>query len=162
MKKSTLVIAAIVLVSSAVFAQKEKKPNINKALKSMQEGDLASAKDEIDRATEYEKTSTNGKTWYYKGLIYAAIDTSSSQGDLAQNALSEAMAAFQKADDLQKGSAEYFLSDANGFPILKPQQIESLWGSYLNKGVENFQNEEITIHNIYFHLLQHVKFSGCS
>jgi len=142
MKKSTLVIAAIVLVSSAVFAQKEKKPNINKALKAMQEGDLVFAKSEIDRATEFEKTSDDGKTWYYRGLIYASIDTSSTQGDLADNALSTAMESFQKAEDLQKGTSEYFLSDANGYPVLKPQQLEMLWGTYLNAGVEHFQNEE--------------------
>lgn len=64
MKKLTLVMAIAVLVSSAVFAQKEKKPNINKALKSMQEGDLAFAKSEIDRAIVFEKTMNNGKTWY--------------------------------------------------------------------------------------------------
>ncbi|MDH5367146.1 MAG: tetratricopeptide repeat protein [Cyclobacteriaceae bacterium] len=142
MKKSTLIMAAIVLISSAVFAQKEKKPSINKALKSFQGGDLAAAKSEIDRAAEFEKTSTNGKTWYYRGLIYAAIDTSSTQGSLAENALEVAMESFNKADELHKGSSEYFITDSYGLPVLKPQQIDGLWGVYLNEGVKYFQNKE--------------------
>lgn len=142
MRKSTLLMAAIVLVSSAVFAQKVKKPSINKALKYMQEGDLATAKSEIDRASTFEKTSANGKTWYYRGLIYATIDTSSTQGNLSDNALEVAMESFNRADELQKGSTEYFITDAFGIPVLKPQQIEGLWGVYLNAGVAHFQNEE--------------------
>ncbi|MDH5474538.1 MAG: hypothetical protein OEX22_02485 [Cyclobacteriaceae bacterium] len=142
MRRSTLLMAAVILLSSAVFAQKEKKPNINKALKYMQDGDLATAKSEIDRASTYEKTSTNGKTWYYRGLIYATIDTSSTQGGLSDNALEVAMESFNKADELQKGSAEYFITDSYGLPVLKPQQIDGLWGTYLNAGVKHFQNEE--------------------
>lgn len=142
MKKLTLVMAMAVLVSSASLAQKEKKPNINKALKSMQENDLAAAKSEIDRAVEFEKTKTNGKTWYYRGLIYASIDTSSTQSDLSNNGLEIAMEAFKKADELQKGTSEYYISDVNGLPILKTQQVESLWGVYLNAGVSHYQNKE--------------------
>ena len=67
----------LMLSAVAVSAQKKQKPNINKALKSLQEGQLAEAKEMIDAATTYEKTMDDGKTWYYRGLIYAAIDTTS-------------------------------------------------------------------------------------
>lgn len=140
MKKLTFVLAVVLLASSATFAQKEKKPKINNALKNMQEGNLAEAKEEIDLATEHEKTKDDGKTWYYRGLIYAVIDTTNS--DLADGALETAMESFKKADELEKGSSGYYVTGANGLPELKEQQIENLWGAYLNKGVTYFQAEE--------------------
>jgi len=140
MKKTTLLVLVTVLSISTVFAQKQKKPNINKALKMMQDGDLASAKTEIDRASTDEKLSTNGKTWYYRGLIYASIDTTTTMS--VDNALGTAMESFAKADELEKGNSGYFITDANGLPTLKTQQIQTLWGAYLNQGVKAFQDKD--------------------
>lgn len=139
MRKTTLLLLVAVLAAGTVFAQKQKKPNINKALKMMQEGDLANAQTEIDRASTDEKLSTNGKTWYYRGLIYASIDTSATAS--ADNALQTAMESFAKADELAKGNSEYYISDANSLPVLKSQQINTLWGVYLNQGVAAFQSK---------------------
>lgn len=138
-RKTTLLLLVAVLATGTVFAQKQKKPNINKALKMMQEGDLANAQIEIDRASTNEKLSSNGKTWYYRGLIYASIDTSAAAS--VDNALQTAMDSFTKADELAKGNSEYYIPDANGFPLLKSQQIQSLWGVYLNQGITAFQNK---------------------
>jgi len=140
MKKTILLLLVAVLAAGTVFAQKQKKPNINKALKMMQEGDLPNAQIEIDRASVDEKLKANGKTWYYRGLIYASMDTSTSTS--VDNALQTAMESFRKADDLGKEGTEYYISDANGLPILKSQQIQTLWGVYLNQGVEAFQNKD--------------------
>src|SRR5687767_12482693 len=74
MKKVLLI---LLLIPAFVFAQKPVKPNLNKALSLYQEGKLSEAKDMIDAATTYEKTMNDGKTYYYKGLIYAALDTTS-------------------------------------------------------------------------------------
>lgn len=139
MRKTTLLLLVAVLATGTVFAQKQKKPNINKALKMMQEGDLANAKTEIDRAVTDEKLKNNGKTWYYKALIYASIDTSATTS--VDNALQIAMESFAKSDELGKDGSEYFISDANGLPQLKTQQIQTLWGVYLNQGVDAFQNK---------------------
>ena len=51
-----LLFLMLMLVAVAVSAQKKQKPNISKALKSLQEGQLAEAKQIIDDATTYEKT----------------------------------------------------------------------------------------------------------
>jgi len=139
MKKTTLFLLVAIMSTGIVFSQKVKKPNINKALKMMQEGDLANAQSEIDRASADEKLQTNGKTWYYRGLIYAAIDTSATTS--ADNSLQIAMESFAKADELGKEGSEYYISDANGLPVLKSQQIQTLWGVYLNQGVGAFQDK---------------------
>ena len=52
----------LMLIAVAVSAQKKQKPNINKALKSLQDGNLAEARDMIEAATTYEKTMDDGKT----------------------------------------------------------------------------------------------------
>lgn len=141
MKKFTLILAMVMVVSSALVAQKQKKPNINKALKSMQEGNLADAKSEIDRASEYEKIKDNGKTWYYRGLIYAAIDTSSTEGGLAQNAVQTAMESFAKADEMGKEGSDYYITGDMGLPVTKTQQLDNLWAYYYNEGIK-YINEE--------------------
>ena len=145
MKRTTLFLSMALLATGTVFAQKQKKPNINKALKMWQDSDLISAQTEIDRAIKNEKLQKKGKTWYYRGLIYASIDTSATIS--VDSALQTAMESFAKADELADGK-EYYISDGNGFPLLKSQQIESLWQVYLNMGVvafENKQNEEAAL-----------------
>ena len=88
-----IIFLMLMLITVAVSAQKKQKPNINKALKSLQDGQLAEAKEMIDAAATYEKTMDDGKTWYYRGLIYAAIDTSSNRAvrSLAEDPFKTAM-----------------------------------------------------------------------
>jgi tetratricopeptide (TPR) repeat protein len=136
----------LMLIAVSVSAQKKQKPNINKALKSLQEGNLAEAKQMIDEATTYEKTMNDGKTWYYRGLIYAAIDTTSNPAvnALADDALTVAIESFAKADQLGKKDNEYFVTDASGvIPVTKTQQIDQIAGHYLNKGAALYQTDSL-------------------
>ena len=134
----------LVVFSLAITAEAQKKPKINQAEKARSEGDLGTAKEIIDAAIEYEKTKTDGKTWYYRGLIYASLDTTTNPQyqNLSSNPLKTAMEAFTKADELQKGNSEYYISDGNGLPMLKTQQLQTLWGFYLNKGVEAYHADK--------------------
>lgn len=112
----------------------------------MQEGNLAEAKDVIDAATTYEKTMDDGKTWYYRGLIYAAIDTSSNSSvkALAQDPFKTAMESFAKADQMAKPGSEYFTTDPNNvIPVTKTQQIAQLANWYLNRGAELYQSDSL-------------------
>lgn len=128
-------------------AQKKQKPNINKALKSLQDGNIAEAKTTIDDATTYEKTMGDGKTWYYRGLIYAAIDTASNPAvkGLAEDAFKTAMESFAKADQMAKAGSEYFITDpATGpIPVTKSQQIGQLANWYLNRGAALYQSDSL-------------------
>ncbi|MEM6523775.1 MAG: tetratricopeptide repeat protein [Bacteroidota bacterium] len=137
--KKLFILLIVLTVGAGSYAQK--KPKIGQAEKLRTEGDLGEAKNIIDAAIEHEKTKGDGKTWYYRGLIYASLDTTTNSAyqNLATNPLQTAMEAFAKADELQKGNSEYYISDANGLPQLKTQQMQALWGYYLNRGVEEYQ-----------------------
>ena len=141
MKRIVLLMAACAV---AGFSYGQKKPKINQAEKARSEGNLGEAKEIIDAAAEYEKLKDDGKTWYYRGLVYSSLDTTTNPqySNLANDPLKIAMESFQKAEELNKGKSDYFISDANGLPILKSQQIQTLWGYYLNKGVESYQAQD--------------------
>ena len=143
MKRITLLV--LMMASAVAYAQKPEKPNLNKALKSLQEGKLAEAKSNIDLATTYEKTMNDGKTWYYRGLIYAALDTTKKEEfkGLATEPLKTAMESFAKADELEKGGKEYYINAPNSIvPITKTQQLEGLANFYLDKSIKIFQDGE--------------------
>jgi tetratricopeptide (TPR) repeat protein len=138
-----IVLLMLLLVTVAVHAQKQAKPNIKKAIDALQEGKVAEAKDIIDAATTYEKTMGDGKTWYYRGLIYTAIDTSSNEQihALDQNAFTVAQQSFEKADSLAKKGSEYFTQAPNTIvPVTKTQQMEMLSNYYLDKGIRQYQD----------------------
>jgi len=141
MMKKVILLFAICAMAGAGYGQK--KPKINQAEKARSEGNLAEAKEIIDAAIEHEKTKDDGKTWYYRGLIYSSLDTTSNPEyqNLADHPLKTAMEAFAKADEIDPDGNKYYISDANGLPMLKEQQLNTLWGYYLNKGVEAYQSE---------------------
>lgn len=145
MKKIILI---LLLAPAFVFAQKPVKPNLNKAIALWQEGKLAEAKDMIEAATTYEKTMNDGKTWYYRGLIYASIDTTSNETykALSPNALAIAMESFKKADTMADKGKEYFVSDPNNIMAAaqntKSIQLERLANHYLDKGIKQIQLDE--------------------
>lgn len=142
MKRITLLLLLLAAVS--VYAQKAVKPNLNKALNSWKEGKLDEAKTMIDLATTYEKTMNDGKTWYYRGLIYTSIDTTSVEAykALSPDAFAIAMESFKKGDEMN-GGKEHFIQDAMGLPILKSQQFDYLESVYLNKGAAAYQEEDL-------------------
>jgi tetratricopeptide (TPR) repeat protein len=137
-------IVLLVLGSSAVYAQKAVKPNLNKALAALKEGKHQEAKDNIDAAILNEKMKEDGKTWYYRGLIYMAIDSSSNAevNAIAPDALNTALEAFAEADKRADKKKEFFVQDAGGTPQLKSQQIIWWGGSHVNKGAKAYQEED--------------------
>lgn len=142
MKRFTVILLA--LVSVTAYAQKPIKPNLPKALASLQAGKLEEAKTNIDAAIENEKMKTDGKTWYYRGLIYLAIDTTSKEQvkALAPDAFKTAMESFEKADAMSKGKKdEYFVQNGLDFQLKANQMI--FWGNaHLNKGAIRYQEDD--------------------
>lgn len=139
------VLLILFLIPSLAVAQKAVKPNLNKALAAWKEGKLDEAKEIIDLCTTYEKTMNDGNTWYYRGLIYASIDTTSNDAykSLSPDAFNVALESFAKADQMTKEGKEYHVTDANGFPILKSQQIPVWANTYLNKGAGLYQEDDL-------------------
>lgn len=131
-----------VAASTTVFAQKPIKPNVNKALASLQAGKVDEAKANIDAAITNEKMMGEAKTWYYRGLIYSSIDTASNEAihNLDPNAFQVALEAFNKAEELSNGKA-LSITDANGLPVLKTQQMGWWANSHINAGAAAFQED---------------------
>jgi predicted Zn-dependent protease len=142
MKRITLLM--LMLATSAVYAQKTVKPNLNKILSLWKEGKLAEAKEMADAATTYEKTMNDGKTFYYRGLVYATIDTTSNESakSLAQDPLSVVIESFKRADELGKKGSDYFVQLDGAIPTTKTTQVEMLANHYLNKGITQIQADE--------------------
>jgi len=144
MKRTALSI--LMLASVLAFGQKPVKPNLNKALQSLQAGKLDEAKTMIDLATTYEKTMNDGKTWYYRGLIYAALDTTSNPAfkSLAEDPLKTAVEAFAKADQLGKAGSDYYITPPGvAMPVTKSSQIANLSNYYINKGAEAYKEDNL-------------------
>jgi tetratricopeptide (TPR) repeat protein len=142
MKRITFLM--LTLAALVGYAQKPVKPNTKKALDLWQSGKINEAKDMIDAATTYEKTMNDGKTWYYRGLIYTSIDTTSNTAfkSLDPNAFEVAMKSFAKADSM-KGKSEYFIQRPNEIvPVTEAQQMEILSNFYLDKGIKQYQDEQ--------------------
>ena len=141
MKKTYLFVFAAVIAFSG-YAQK--KPKINKANSAREKGELVEAKSIIDAAIEHEKTKDDAKTWYYRGLIYATLDTTSNAefAALTDNAMSEAIEAFNKADELDPEGKGLYTTGDMGIPVLMDQQVTGYYSYYYNAAVEAFQNNE--------------------
>jgi tetratricopeptide (TPR) repeat protein len=140
MKK--IVIAALIALPAVAFAQKEVKPNINKALNALKAGKYDEAKATIDAATTYEKTMNEGKTWFYRGLIYGALDTTSAY-KATEDLTSVSSASFKKAEELAGGkAAAYYIQDASGGMVLYDQVKSGISQNYLVKGDKLFGNDQ--------------------
>ena len=111
-----LVILMLALVSGVVLGQK--KPNINKAKGYLDKGEYVAAQEEIDRAIEYEKTMGKAKTWYYRGMIYAALDTALNQ----EGATDVVLASFAKASSFKIPNKSLFRPS-----WLRSQTFVRLW-----------------------------------
>ena len=140
MKK--IVIVSLLALPGLVFAQKEVKPNINKALKALKDGKYDEAKSTIDAATTYEKTMNDGKTWFYRGLIYGAMDTTSTY-KATEDLTSVSAASFKKAEEITGGkSSSLFIQDAAGGMVLYDNVKSSISQRYLINGDKHFAKEE--------------------
>lgn len=137
------VILILLMVPALLFAQKPIKPNLNKALSAWKAGKLQEAKEIIDVCVTDPKLSLEGNTFYYKGLIYASLDTTSNEAfkKLAENPLQTSTEAFAQAEKMA-GKKEYFVTDQNGFPVLRSQQMAILNNYYLNKGIARYQEDD--------------------
>lgn len=132
--------------SATVFAQKPVKPNLNKAVTAWKSGKFDEAKEIVDLATTYEKTMNDGKTWYYRGLVYGSLDTTSNPAfkALAPDAFKTAIESFAKAEELGKGKTTYSVpGDVGALPTFLPFQLDVWANGYLNKGATQYQEDDL-------------------
>lgn len=143
MKKLFLI---MLLAPAIAFAQKAPKPGTGKILSLYQEGKYKEAKEQADITVADPKLSVDGKAWYYRGLVYATLDTVKDEtvNSLDPNPLNVAIESFKKAEELnKKKDNEFFTMPKNSFtPITKTQQIEILANYYLDKSIKLLQQDE--------------------
>ena len=150
MKK--IAIALLFLMPISVFAQKEIKPNVNKAEKALKAGKFDEAKSIIDVTVASQEfmvdkkgnpSKNAAKAWFFKGLIYAAIDTTQEVKfkSLDPNPYQVAVEAFNKTKELDKLELSY-LNDEQGFPIFNSKLEEKLAQTYLTISLKAYQTDK--------------------
>jgi tetratricopeptide (TPR) repeat protein len=157
--KKTIALLVITLPIVA-FAQKPLKPNLNKALSLWQSGKLDEAKAMIDVCETDPKLSLDAKTWFYSGLIYSSLDTTTNEKykSLATNAFEKALSSFAKSDELKGSKSELFYNDSKSFiPVPKSMVIDQLGGHYLNLGAAAYQEDDFKTALLNFEKCQKVK-----
>ena len=106
--RKVVAFALLMVTGSAVFAQGAKVLN---AYNYLNDGELLKAKEQIEPATEHEKTMSDGKTWYYRGQIFEQLYFSDDPkfADQKEGSLLEAVKSFEKAIEL--GSKRINMND---------------------------------------------------
>lgn len=123
--KKIIIISLILSIASLSIAQ---KGSVNKATGYLMKEDFASAKAEIDVAVTIEKNAAKSKTWFERGRIYQAIAISADPAvnSLDAEAISKAVDSFNKVKSMEREIAPN--------SILSDQNIEGLWGKFINDG----------------------------
>lgn len=142
MKKLILI---VLLAPVIAFAQKAPKPNTNKILSLLQDGKYKEAKEQADITVADAKLSVDGKAWYYRGLVYMALDTvkDASVRAIDPNAMNVAIESFKKAEEYNKKGNEYNVIPAGTImPVTKTAQITTWANLHVSRSIELMQRDE--------------------
>jgi tetratricopeptide (TPR) repeat protein len=143
--KRLIVILFVVGVAFTGMAQKEKeapKPNINKALNLTRQAKFDEAKAIVDGVPTHEKTKGDAKAWYVRGIVYAAMDTSSKYTGGATDNTKTAGEAFNKAFEIAGPKALILSVIDNGETLMIAQAVDRFNGKFLNRGDKLFKEEK--------------------
>jgi len=136
MKKLGLLGLIFVVAVQLSFAQASKVMAAYNYLEeyklSMDGNDLIDAKEAIDAAVSNEVTSIQGKTWYYKGMIYQLLSKDSLLTKTDASYTAAALASFEKSVSLNDNKFRN-KDDALNF-------MRAISADIFNSGVEKYQN----------------------
>ncbi len=127
------------LTAICVVGYAQKKPKINQALSALEEGNLAEAKSIIDEAIVHEKTKDDPKTWFYRGQIYAALDTANNE----PGALDESLEAFDRVLELDPEQKSVNSVDFNtGQVVNVDSKRQGYYAYYYNEAISAYNKEK--------------------
>jgi tetratricopeptide (TPR) repeat protein len=126
-------------------AQKEKeapKPNTNKALNLARQGKFDEAKAIVDGVPTHEKTKLDAKAWFTRGIVYAAMDTSSKYTGSATDNTKIAGEAFNKAYEIAGPKSTTLSVIDNAETLTINQAVSSFNTKFLARGDKLFKEEK--------------------
>jgi tetratricopeptide (TPR) repeat protein len=124
---------------------------ISNAILYHKDNELDKAKMEIDKAIVHEKTKSDPKAWYYKGVIYADISRSAKPEikSLSPDPLKESYEALNTSMKLDVNKSEtYKLSDS---------KLKEIWADIINKGILDYESEKLNESIVSFEMAQSIK-----
>lgn len=145
MKRLMLMLLAMVVTLSSQAQEKEKeapKPNTNKAINLVRQAKFDEAKAIVDGVPTHSKTMNDAKSWLARGIVYAAMDTSSKYTGGAKDNSKVAGEAFDKAISLAGPKATSVTVIDNG-ETLDIIQVRSRFNNkFLSLGDNFFKTEK--------------------
>lgn len=145
MKRLMLMLLAVVVTLSAQAQEKEKeaaKPNVNKAMNLVRQSKFDEAKAIVDGVPTHSKTMNDAKSWFYRGIVYAAMDTSSKYTGGAKDNSKQAGEAFTKALQIAGPKALTTLNITEATGTLNYTQVLDGFKYKLQKKGNDLFNEE--------------------
>lgn len=97
---------------------------------------LGKAKDFINQAAEHETTIAQGKTWYYRGLVYSLLAKDEATKNDGSDYIGEAVKSFDKALTIED---KKFRDDSKVITQLKDLAAESFNGAIELQKSQNFK-----------------------
>jgi tetratricopeptide (TPR) repeat protein len=133
------------------FAVQAQVATLTNAILYYGDGNLAKAKEEIDKACVNEKTIALPKTWYYTGVIYKDIyQASTVEGQIPNDAaLIKATEAYKKVYELEKPAGE--------FSKKSKEALDQIWSISINRGVSFYEQEKFNPSIAEFERAQSIK-----
>lgn len=100
MRKTFLMIPAL-LLTMQVFAQSDR---VTSAWNNLKYNELEKGKENINKAIKHEDTKNEAKTWFYRGNIYFAIDTSTNPDfkKLSNNPKDKVIESYKRCSELDE------------------------------------------------------------
>jgi tetratricopeptide (TPR) repeat protein len=142
----------ILLLFSSGFSLKAQNSAITNAILYQRDGNLLKAKQNIDLASDNEKTKLQAKTWYYKGLIYSDIYKSDKVEvkELSLDPLKTSTESLLKVKEIEN-------NPTGEYSKLSNNQLEENWVNLVNRGSAYFQTKKYQDALDMFSLAQQVK-----
>lgn len=145
MKQVIILVLAVGLSFTGIAQKKEKappKPNVNKALSLLRQGKFAEAKEIVDAVPTHEKTMNDDKSWYVRGLVYAAMDTSSAYTGDKTGLVATAGEAFNKALEIAGPKSLILGVMDNGENLFIADAMSRINNKYLMAGDKYFKEDK--------------------
>jgi len=104
MRKSLSIAIALMFAALGAFAQ---RPAVTTAIFDIGEFNYEKAKEGLDKAVKHEKTATDPKAWYYRGVVYQNLanmkfDWNSYIGTLDAGSYAKALEISKNEDDVKR------------------------------------------------------------